>query len=341
MKLTELAEKLGLSPTTVSRALNGYPEVSEVTRERVRRMAESQNYRPNRRATHLATGRAMTIGHIIPLVSNYEMVNPIFAEFMAGASQTYNQAGYELLLSFADDDNEEDIYRGIVAKGAVDGVILHSPQRKDPRIDLLQQIGVPFVVHGRVSEREQNYSWIDVNNRSSFYQTTKLLISLGHKRIALINGKEQKEFAWRRKTGYEQALSEAGLKSDSSLVSNADMTETHGLNFTKELLKQDEPPTAILASSYVVGLGARRAISEAGLVMGRDVSVAVHDDELSYFHNGGDVPLFTGTRSSVRQAGQLAAELLLKIIADKSIAPVNQLLQSYLVVGSSTGPAPA
>jgi len=85
MKLKDLSENLGLSQTTVSRALNGYPEVSETTRDRVLKFAQQHNYRPNTRASSLATGKAMAIGHIVPFHSNIEVFNPIFAEFIAGS----------------------------------------------------------------------------------------------------------------------------------------------------------------------------------------------------------------------------------------------------------------
>ena len=88
MNLKSLAEELGLSQTTVSRALNGYPEVSEATRQRVEEAARRHNYRPNSRAKGLATGRAMVIGQVIPTSVQHEMVNPIFGDFVAGASQT-------------------------------------------------------------------------------------------------------------------------------------------------------------------------------------------------------------------------------------------------------------
>ena len=91
MNLKELAESLGLSQTTVSRALNGYPEVNELTRKRVSDAASENNYRPNVRATGLATGRSMAIGHVIPIASGNDVVNPIFGEFVAGASRTYSK----------------------------------------------------------------------------------------------------------------------------------------------------------------------------------------------------------------------------------------------------------
>jgi len=118
----------------------------------------------------------------------------------------------------------------------------------------------------------------------------------------------------------------------------ADLTEPYGYQTSKELLAGKVQPTAFLVSSYIVALGVRRAISEAGLAIGKDVSVIIHDDELSYFDNGGTVPQFTATRSSVREAGILAAEMLLNQIDDASLFPQNALLRSTLTMGSSTGP---
>ena len=98
MNLKELALKLGLSPTTVSRALNGYPEVNETTRERVMAAAKRHSYRPNTRAIRLATGRAMAVGHVIPVATRHEIVNPVFADFIAGAGETYSRNDYDMLL---------------------------------------------------------------------------------------------------------------------------------------------------------------------------------------------------------------------------------------------------
>jgi LacI family transcriptional regulator len=338
MNLKELSDLLGLSQTTVSRALNGYSEVSESTRIRVTEAARKYNYRPNARATGLATGRAMTIGHVLPLASKYEVVNPIFGEFMAGASQTYNTHGYELLLKVADADDEAEIYKILAAKGAVDGVIVHSPRRGDKRIELLRDIGLPFVVHGRVSESEPVYSWIDFNNRRAFQQACKLLIDLGHQRIALINGPEELNFAWLRKQGYLQALKDASIEQDSQLISSGAMTESYGYESALAMLAMDNPPTAIMASSYIVALGVQRVIAQRGWVLGRDVSVIIHDDELSFFHNHGDVPQFTATRSSVREAGEIAAQMLMDIIQHPERQPLSRLLEARLTIGASTGP---
>jgi len=324
MNLKELSQKLGLSQTTVSRALNGYPEVKEATRKKVLEAAKTYGYSPNFRAKGLATGQSHAIGHVIPTANRHEMVNPIFGDFIAGAAEVYLANNYEMVLSITDDDNELDVYRKLKTRGTVDGVILHGPKMQDERIGLMQELGLPFVVHGRACEVESTYSWLDVNNRSAFRRATEFLLDLGHSRIVLLNGIETMGFANRRRMGYEQALNARGIDLDPALMRSSEMTERYGYVSTREFLTDPNPPTAFLVSSIITALGVRRAIEECGLKMGRDISVITHDDCLSYLENGDDIPIFTATRSSVRTAG-----------------PQQKLLEAELTVGQSTGPAPA
>lgn len=340
MNLKELSNALGLSQTTVSRALNGYPEVNAETRARVEQAARQHNYRPNTRAKGLATGRAMTIGHVIPMATKHEMVNPIFADFIAGASFTYSQRGYEMLLTMVEDGNEAQAYRSLKSRGSVDGVVLHAPKMDDPRIALLEEIGLPFAVHGRASGRESPYCWLDVNNRSAFRRATDFLLDLGHQRIALINGMEFMDFAHRRRRGYEQALGERGIEIDPGIMRSDEMTESFGFQSFTEMQALPSPPTAYIVSSMICALGVRRAVESMGLTMGRDISIVTHDDALSYLQNGDAVPIFTATRSSVRMAGERLASILLDRIANPSAEAEQVLLEAELMVGSSTGPAP-
>lgn len=340
MNLKELATKLGLSPTTVSRALNGYPEVNEATRARVMAAAKRHDYRPNARAIRLATGRAMAVGHVIPIATRHEIVNPVFADFIAGAGEIYSRNDYDMVLSVVPDDQEGATYRALRAKGNVDGVIVHSPRMDDARIPLLHGIGLPFVVHGRASGCTLPYPWIDVNNRRAFQRATEFLLDLGHRRIALVNGLEFMDFAMRRRKGYADALSERGIEADPALMSSEEMTEGSGYRIGKRMLAQTSPPTAFLASSMISGMGLRRAAEERGLKLGRDISVIIHDDDLSYMKNGEDVPIFTATRSSVREAGRLAAQMLLDLIAAPGTEAPSRLLEADLIIGQSTGPAP-
>lgn len=340
MNLKELASKLGLSPTTVSRALNGYPEVNEATRERVMAAAKRHNYRPNTRAIRLATGRAMAVGHVIPVATRHEIVNPIFADFIAGAGEAYSRHDYDMVLSVVPDDQEEDTYRALKSKGNVDGVIVHAPRMNDPRIALLTEIGLPFVVHGRATGSALPYSWLDVNNRRAFQRATEFLLDLGHRRIGLVNGLEFMDFAIRRRAGYADALAARGLTPDPDLMASEEMTEVSGYRAARRMLALPNPPTAFLCASMISGMGVRRALQDMGLEMGRDVSVIIHDDDLSYLKNGEDLPLFTATRSSVREAGRLAAEMLLDLISHPGAPPQQRLLEAELIIGQSTGPAP-
>lgn len=341
MNLKELSSRLGLSPTTVSRALNGYPEVSERTRKRVEDAARRYHYLPNAKAKRLATGRALSIGHLLPVSSEHEMVNPIFSDFIAGAGKRYAEEGYDLLLSVVRDEDEEATYRDLAKRGAVDGVVLHGPKLKDRRIALLTELGLPFVVHGRSSEVKTDYNWVDVNNRRAFERATALLLDLGHRRIALLNGLADMDFAARRSAGFRDAFLARGLTPNENLISHAEMTETYGYEQMSALLAGPSPPTAVLVSSIIPAIGVRRALVEASLKLGTDVSVVVHDDDLSYFRNIGDVPTYTATRSSVREAGRLAADMLLKAIADPAGGLKHILLEAELTLGQSTGQAPA
>ena len=340
MNLKELSQNLGLSQTTVSRALNGYPEVSPATRRRVEEAAKIFNYSPSTRAKGLATGQALAIGHVIPLSNRHEMVNPIFGDFIAGAGETYSRHGYEMILSIVEDAEERRIYEGLKSRRAVDGVIVHGPRMDDPRITLLQELGLPFAVHGRASGYGKPYAWLDVNNRSAFMRATDFLFDLGHRRIGLINGLEVMDFAHRRREGYTASLRAHDVDPDTRLMRSGEMTEVFGYQSTRDMLEGENAPTAIICSSLISALGVRRAIEEKGLKMGKDVSVITHDDALSYLQNGGDVPIFTATRSSVREAGRKLAEMLLASITNPSAAPQQQLLEAELMVGSSTGPAP-
>ena len=340
MNLKDLAHRLGLSPTTVSRALNGYPEVNEATRERVIAAAKEHNYHPNARAIRLATGRAMAVGHVIAIANRHEIVNPVFADFIAGAGETYSRNDYDMVLSVVPDEDEEATYRSLKSKGNVDGVIIHAPRMNDPRIPLLREIGLPFVVHGRATGTAEPYAWLDVNNRRAFKRATEFLLDLGHTRIGLVNGLEFMDFAIRRRTGYLDALAARGIAADPALMFSDEMTEISGFRATTGMLALPNPPTAILCASMISGMGARRAVEGAGLTVGRDVSIIIHDDDLSYMKNGEDVPIFTATRSSVREAGRLAAEMLLHLIAHPEDGPQQRLLEAELIIGQSTGPAP-
>ncbi|MEL6808171.1 MAG: substrate-binding domain-containing protein [Pseudomonadota bacterium] len=338
MNLKELSKHLGISQTTISRALNGYPEVSEATRARVIAAANEHGYSPNTRAQGLATGLSRCIGHVISVGDSGEMVNPIFGDFMAGAGETYAAHGYDMMVTRVGQRDEADIYRRLKARGAVDGLVMHAPRFNDTRLPLLTELGLPFVVHGRSSGANTSYSYLDVNNRSAFHEVTRHLTSLGHRRIALINGQEQLDFAIRRRQGYEQGMEEADLPVDAALMTQGEMTEDYGYQNATVMLDLPDPPSAFLVSSIICAAGVRRALDDRNLRPGEDVSIATFDDCLSYFRNSAARPVFTAMQSSVRAAGAALAQMLIDRINDPTAPHTQTLWEAEFVAGASTGP---
>ena len=334
--LKQLSSILELSQTTVSRALNGFPEVNEKTRHRVQIAAKKYNYLPNTRAKRLASGKSMTIAHIISSSKEHELVNPIFSDFIAGATERYKEGNYDLMLTLAKDEDEVEIYKDLAARSAVDGVVIHAPKINDNRIAMLNKLGLPFVVHGRSSGVEENYNWVDVNNENAFFRATEFLLDLGHNSIGLINGNPDMDFAMRRAAGYSRALTKNHLNIDTTKIYSGEMTEPFGYTSTLKLLEAKNAPTAIISSSMILAIGIRRALEDKNLKIGRDISVLIFDDDLSYFRDEGKIPLFTSAKSSVREAGYKSANLLLDAIDNPNQEKQGILLEAELTIGSST-----
>ena len=340
MNLKEFAEHLGLSPTTVSRALNGYPEVSETTRARVRRAAEEHNYRPRHHARQLATGRSMVLGHVVTR-SRHALIAPLFADLMAGAGEAADALGYDTQLRIVDDADEERYYRDIAASRRVDGAVLHGPLEHDPRIELLESLGLPFIVHGRCNVARR-HAWLDVDNVAALERATAHLIELGHTDIALVNGPETLAFARRRREGFVAAHRAHDLEPDASRIFSGALFEHHGHDALARLLAAPRPPTALVCSGLLPAWGALRALSTRGLSLGSDLSVVAYDDGVSWLANRGadGEPLLTTVRSSIHEAGRRLVRHLVRAIEEPERPPAAETLPATLVPGRSTASRP-
>lgn len=309
MNLKQLSRMLDLSQTTVSRALNGYPEVAEETRRRVVDAAKRHGYRPNPSARRLATGKAGMIGYVMPTGASVE-IDPHFVEFLSGLGDYARTHELDLALSPSTMEDEETTYRRIVANRQVDAVYISSPHPKDGRIALLNELGIPFIVHGRSEGLDFDYPFLDIDNEAAFYEAARLLVQLGHRRIALINGNPDQTFAIHRERGARRALAASGVELPPARIRALPMTEENGYAATREILAADERPTAIMCSSLLMTLGIIRALRDAGLSVPGDVSLIAHDDVFPFLRpENFPVPLAT-TRSSIRAAGQRIAERL-------------------------------
>ncbi len=339
MKLKDLAAKLGLSQTTVSRALNGYPEVSEATRERVLSAARQFHYRPNPSARRLATGRAGAVGAVLPTNRNL-LVDPHFVEFLAGVGERLAEDDMDIVLSPARANDEMDTYRRLVAGTRVDALIVSGPTIDDARVPLLTELGHPFVVHGRTTG-DTPYAWLDIDNEAAFRDAANHLLDLGHTRIGLINGDRRFTYAMNRETGFRDALAARGLTPDERLMGEGAMTDEVGYRLTTRFLAERPRPTAILLSSMMMTLGALRAIRAAKLELGKDMSLIAHDDVFPFVNPALMVPPVTTVTSPIRAAGTRVAELILELLAGRPSGAIHELWPVDMVIRGSTGPAPS
>lgn len=339
MNLKQLSQLLGISQTTISRALNGYPEVSAETRRRVMEAAEKTGYRPNAAAQRLATGKVGSIGLVMP-IGEHHRSDVHFGEFLSGLGEEASRSGFHLVIMPTEPENERDALRGLAASGSVDGIYLAYMKNNDPRIAMMQSLSLPFLVHGRSVGVEEDYPYLDVDNEGAFRDATQLLLQLGHTRIGLLNGPEGYDFTYRRCLGVEKALAANGLTLHANNKRHSSMTDEEGYLGMEALLSRPEKPTAILCASTALALGAIRSLNQRGLKPGKDISLIAHDDVLPLLKpDNFSVPLTT-TRSSLRAAGVRVGQRLINRIKNDQMEPYQELWKAELVVRASTGPAP-
>ena len=342
MNLRELSRRLGLSQTTVSRALNGFPEVSEDTRARVRAAAELHGYRPSAAARRLATGHSATIGIVFPSERNL-LGDLLFAEFLRGCVDRASTLDYDVTLSMAHgQQTEEAVYRRAVRNARVDAMIVSGPLLHDPRPDLLRRLEIPFVVHGR-TRTDETYRFMDIDNEGAFFAASNLLVELGHRRIALLNGDPRFNFAADREDGYRRALKSGGITVDETLIVSGGMIEEEGHAAASMLLSRPagERPSAFLCSSMALARGVKHAAEKTGLVIGRDLALIAHDDCLHGMGAETFDPPLTATQSSIGDAGRRVVEICVAALHEATGDTVQEVWPVDLVVRQSTMPMPA
>lgn len=307
--IKDLAAELGLSITTISRALNGYSDVGEETRKRVVEAAQRLGYTPNRNAQRLVTKRSHSIAWVQSDDDN-KFVDPHFVEVMAGVLREARLSHYDIVMTSETPDRQMAAYERYVSDGSVDGFIVDLPQPGDPRIDFLLDAGVPFVVHGREGTQDR-YGWVDVDNYGNFYNLTRLIVSNSHKRFAFINGDERFLYALTRRRAVEDALRDMDLPQDTCLYLRGSHPMFEAGYQLTELALGEPDITAFLYSSVLLAVEGLSALGRAGREPGRDVMIAAMNDELQYLHLPNDGDNMTFVRSSLRAAGRaLVAEVI-------------------------------
>lgn len=332
--IRDLAEKLDLSITTVSRALDGYDDVAEDTRERVIKAAQELGYEPSYAARHLRRKRSDSIGYILP-TSAPRFSDPFYVNFLTGLCDEVAFQHLDLLVTSCAPYSEMEIkqYRQWVQSGRVDGIVINRTRVRDWRIEYLSKNKIPFVSLGR-DESAFEYPCIEINDTKGVRELVTHLAGKGHHRIAFIGTQPDLVVHVDRFNGYQAGLQAAQIAFDPKLVREGNLTERSGYAAAKELLELPLPPTAIIGCNDLTALGVLRAAKEKGLYVGTQLAIAGYDGikETEYT----DPPLTTLYQPTYEIARDLV-KMLLERVEGKSSEVKCKTIDPELVIRASTG----
>lgn len=332
--IRDVAEMAGVSVASVSRVANDSRAVQPETRRRVERAIRELGYVPNEAARSLKLARSNLLACVIP-----DVANPFFPELVRGIEDIASAHGYGTLLCNTDDDpQKESEYLDFLAQRRIDGLLLIPSRDEQPPPGLirLQEQGTPVVVMDRLLEGFDGES-IVVDNRLGGALAAEYLVELGHRRIAIINRSLDTSSARLRHEGYQDVLRSAGLL-DESLIMLGSYSFEFGRDAAHKLFSSStrEPPTAILAGSDILAIGAVQVVQELGLRVPDDVSIVGFDRiAMSQLIN----PRLTTIEQPLYEMARLAANLLVEQATGETTGRhTRQTLQPSLRLGGSTGP---
>lgn len=332
--IADMATALGLTKSTVSRAMNGYPDISETTQLRVKRMAEKMSYQPLSHAQAIKTGRTRSIGLVLQL-SDHDAQRPFLAEFLAGVSAGAHAEGWTLTVAASDSlDDLIATFRALDRDGKADGFILPRSERDDPRVSFLRDADIPFVLFGRQTEMA-GCAWFDVLGEDAMRDAVLHLAAQGHERIGFINGATKYHYASLREDGFRAGMAQAGLTVDPQLMAENAVTLADGEAAAARLLQHATPPTALVCAVDFAALGAYETVGKRGGVVGRDVSVVGYDGIPEGAHASPPLTTFSVDNTF---AGEQLSRLLIRRIRGEAVADLRQTASAKFVSRGSVGP---
>ncbi len=327
--IREVAAKAGVSHQTVSRVINESERVNPETRARVQAAIAELGFQPNAIARSMARGSTRTLACISPNLTDYT-----YASIIEGAETEARRHGYFLISASAPDAAAFTVLvEQLIASQRTEGLLALNPYI-DERYQHLPA-GVPTVIVGAQARDERSHS-VSLDETNAGRMATQYLLSMGHRRIALITGPLEEDCSQDRQAGYQQALQEAGVDFDPTLVMEGDWSATSGHQAVECLLEDGADFSAIFAQNDRIAVGAIRALREAGLRVPEQVSVVGFDDMplASYF----DPPLTT-VRQDIFYIGSEAARLLIQAIEQPGRQTQHVHLPVELIERGSTAKA--
>ena len=279
MNIKELAKKLNLSITTVSRGLANYSDVSEKTKKRIKKFAEKYNYNPNPYAANLASRSSKNLGFILPLYGlNSSPLNQIsFIQFLSGMYSNLSKNNIQLSMLMARSQNEEkSLYEKLIVEQKVRNIIINNLRINDSRIPLLKKNKVNFVAWGR-TQNLKNYSWVDLDNHKSMQIIFDHLIKKNHEKIAFININKKFNFAYQRMKTYFSEIKKYKISFDKNLYIEIPKNDSLlSEEVTRKLLKNKKVSAIICCTEYIAA-GAIRACNDLKIKIGHDISLITYD----------------------------------------------------------------
>lgn len=336
--LKELATRLDISITTVSRALAGHEQIALKTRQRVAEAALAYGYVPNTAARTLVSGRSGFVGLVLP-IRGPNLVDSFLGEFVTGLGEGLVSRGSDLILATAAEGQSElSVLRHVVESGRADGVVITRIAEIDERLAYLSKRGFPFVAHGRLLDETTSYNWLDTDGAYAFGEAFEMLYSLGHRHFGLVTISESMTFRHLRQDGLAQAIARRGDRSVKLDIATAPRFDRGArVEAINRMLHSAARPTAIIGLFDELALTVMEEAARAGLSIPRDLSVIGFDNVVASAYAP---PGLTTFDASIRQAAREIAEMLIQVIEQRPATPLTRLLRPALVARASHGPAP-
>lgn len=332
INIKDVAKKAGVSTATVSRVLGDFPGVRDKTRKKVLKAVTELNYEINAVARSLRQKKTNSIGVIVGNV-----LSQFYSVIAKSVEDTANKFGYHTILCNGDENPEKELeYLKVLKSNRVDGIILTPTGKNSKYVQHLINSITKVVLLDRLIEGV-DCDAVLVDNTNGAYKAVKHLIDQGYKKIGIVGGYLDRTTGAERLKGYLQAIEEAGIAKDDSLIKIGNFKKESGKRLTKELLEQSNKPEAIFATNIDMSMGALIAIKEMGLTIPDDIGIVCFDDsDWALILE----PPITVIKQPVYQLGSTAAELLIKKIENKETSLNHETkiitLLTKLVIRNST-----
>ncbi|PGN68530.1 LacI family transcriptional regulator [Priestia megaterium] len=330
--IKDIARVAGVSVTTVSRALNGYSDVNEKTRQKIADVARELNYSPNTLARGLVMQKSKTIGLLVSGISRESVKDNFTFEVLCGVNERASTLGYDLILFNTNTMMQrEKTYTQLCRERRVDGAIIQGIKKEDPYLKEVVESDIPCVLVD-IPVHSNSVGYVTTDNALGAKKAVEHLASLGHKHIGMINGHEEAFVSQERLNGYREALKECGLSFRSEWVVSGNFEEKKAEKAVRELINRHKEVTAIFCASDLMALGALKACKELGLHVPKEMSIVGYDNIVLASYSS---PNLTTVGQEVYQIGYEAADLLIEMLEGKE-TNMKRYLDTKLIIREST-----